>query len=144
MEVCAVLLFSLRWAADWLECCDLQPLCRRLCRLSQPLPSLTHVTQLVRAVFCLSLHSDTWLSLHLKKLCVFVRHTDPLTIHMEQGSGVFCVVKRRENNRTDFKRRIHNIFIHTFSVLWASLEAKPKAHDATLVSEHVSPPLPLS
>lgn len=53
----AMLLFSPRWALAWLVCCDLQPLCPD-CRLSQPLLSLTHVTQLVSAVFHLSLHSD--------------------------------------------------------------------------------------
>lgn len=68
MGACVARLFSQRRAADGAECCDLQPRRRRLCRLSQLLPPLTHVTQLVRAVFCLSLHSHTYLSLHLKAL----------------------------------------------------------------------------
>ena len=71
----------------------------RLCRLSQPLPSLTHVTQLVRAVFCLSLHSDTP---HLKACASLCKHTDPLTIHTEPGSRIFCQVRRWVNKRTDF------------------------------------------
>lgn len=75
------------------QCCDPQPVCPR-CRPSQPLPPLTHVTQLVGGVFCLSLHSDTRSSLH--------RTAAVSSLHTEQRCGVFCVVRRWERNQTDF------------------------------------------
>lgn len=40
------------------------------------------------------------------KLCVFVQHTYSVsTIRTEQGSSMFCVVRRWENNWSDFSER---------------------------------------
>ena len=106
--------------------------------VSHPPPRLTHVTQLVKAVFHLPLHSDTALSLLLKALCLIRLIRLVSTIHTEQSSGVLCVLWRREINRTDVNEGSLTSS-HTFSQCSGHAWRQNPKQDAVVVPSHIVP-----